>query len=330
MITTNILPREARAIVGHSVDIASFEEEVSTGGRVAHVGSIDAFSRVYTAAPRRVYHETIHGDRPCRLIVDIDGHHSGMPTDTEIYAVAEEVHNLVVLHTIRLGMLTPPSPPEYIWTACRPGTFSVHLIWNVGCQTPTHCRGFLEGIIPDFTKSYKIDTQIFKGMRSAGTLRMPYSTKIRTDAPLLPLGHPPELSLDIWSRSLVTFHDGMSTTLPLVKLTGFIPVKLSIRRMGAPSAGPNRYEREVLEWMIMTLPYIDVVVDRMSTIQIRAYCRNRTDIHLSNTMYLSVSPDFSLMLYCLSQSCRCNVRMLYTPTQAYLSTRPMDIDWGMI
>lgn len=341
MLHFNLLPSVARKQVESCPPgVYCFEEEVKSGGaHMAIVIGLEALANSYSKTPNRFVHESIHGNRKCRLYMDIDGATVGATSITKVNQVAADIHDLVIEDLRQYDMVV--APPE-VMTGCYPGKFSVHLVWDVWFTTPTHCRGFVERIVERFTahQGLKIDCAIYKSQKAVGTLRMAYSKKRKINVPLIPVtAH--RFSIAAWARTLVTFHEGMAGISGLPPKPEFVPIKLrvpmgpqSIRTLGELSQSEEvlcaRYREITLDWLAKSSPSISLMHQNDSKIQIRTYCRRARKIHASNTMFVSTRSNARVVLHCQGTECRCDVPMLYSSSQILTSALPLEIEWSMM
>lgn len=345
----NLLPTVARKkALEIGSEYYSFQEESPSGGHMAAVAKISECALFMSTPGDKFVHETIYGGRPMRLVIDLDGSFEGEPTDDEVRQVANRYDSIVTYLLKGFNMEVQPiviknhseTLPYMLMSGSRDSKFSAHVLWNVGFETPVHCRGFVEKIIANMPneENIAIDTNIYRTSGRCSTLRMAYSKKRQVDVLMCPVDFP-EFSIEAWAASLVTFHSEMDSTLGLLELPVFVPIALAIpKRIRVVEdddsiTDENRayvYRQKVLDWLVRTSPSIHVVQQNHSSIQIRVYCRCAMKVHNSNTMYLGTKLDGSVSLYCTSETCKRRVAMLYPDTKAIVANSPVEIDWSLI
>lgn len=333
MVKCSLLPSVARKrLLDLSADAFSFEEEVGGGKHMATIATLPQFAQGYAAIQHRHFHEVIHGNRNCRLYIDIDGEYQGHASVEVVRQVGMDL--FAEIQSLLASAYGMESPPPIIMTGCRAGKFSSHIVCNVGFETPAHCRGFAESLARVTTCPYTLDMAIYKSVYSAGTFRMPFSSK-RGGTPMLPIDSP-AFTVAAWAGALVTFSSDMAGVPGLLPRPQTVPVRLAIppsvarlRFSESEEARGALYRQKVLNWLMMTLPFIRVREQTAAQIKISAYCRSAERVHRSNTMYLSYRSDGNVSAHCTDAECECDVPMLYTSQQMLLASIPLEIDWVM-
>ena len=338
MLKYTLLPTAARKrLAAGPSDEFVFEEEVPQGkGHMATIMTLERFAKGYAEASNRYVHESIHGNRKCRLFMDVDGGFRGTAPNTKVNEVAAQIHDLVLDGLKQYGMVV--AFPE-VMTGCYPGKFSSHLVWDAWFPTPTHCKGFVERVSSRFDTStgLKIDCAVYKGQTSVGTLRMAYSKKRKLNIPMLPINSP-TFSLHAWARTLVTFHEGMASISGLPALPVFVPIQLAVPQGPGPAdedspaeeARRAEYREITMDWLAKSSPQVVLAHQSSSKIQIRVYCRRAERVHDSNTMHVSARADGRVALHCMGSGCKCDVPMLYSSNQILASALPLKLDWSMM
>lgn len=181
-------------VVGYEIGAASMDG--SRGGAKTFFLCRDSadFLLLMKRKSKMYWHEYLVPNRPVKLFVDLDDKRMLPGWDDFVRGVRDNVDALLE---------TKPAPP-HVWTAHTATKYSTHLIWSdVWFDCTATLRAFILDLDERMRRDERLDTSVVSatGYKS---MRVPYSSKMHMNNPLVPLDGPCEFNAERMLESMLT------------------------------------------------------------------------------------------------------------------------------
>jgi hypothetical protein len=298
------------------------------GAKLCVLLGFDEFlARVSAQSGSRLWHEVVYPDRPCRLFVDCEkGLAQGEP--------AVDLGALVAGVTGAVRQLTGSEEAPLVLVGTRPGKFSVHLVWDLWFEAPAHVRELVRAIPLSASLGIPLDLQVYPCGSAPRTFRMPFSTKMPSNSPLLPLGGPASFDREVFVRGLVGFHQKHSAALPALPSPLRVYGELSPKRQRSLE-GSGEVPGPVDRWMRCVYPEYaasscKVKEDGAYSCVTNFFCEVSGKFHKSNKCYFHGDPLGALVMVCANEECRAPRRLPFTHAQVLASEEEIQLDFELL
>lgn len=324
-----------------------FEYECGMGGaHLCVIETLDEFlQRIARQKSPLAWHEVLFLEKPCLLFMDCE--RTGDPSEIDQDQYVQRVHEQVQACVQHYQIIQPPK----VIIGSRPGKFSLHLIWNLWCESMHPIRLICDFIRKQNIMDVTIDTQVIPANPGRPkTMRMVYSCKLTqaTENILVPQGGPVQFSPQVLCDHLLTFHSEHSHAWTLSKLPsslfavrnlpGFIQAGVSTKRLRFEEEGDMETTSEdvaVLDWMEMVFPLFQrTCLVRLTNGAWRCsgfiFCHVSNKWHKSNQTYVHADHRGCITFVCADVDCRVSILQGFTESQIRVSRQPLTTQWNII
>jgi hypothetical protein len=287
-----------------------FEKEVgSNKKRLCYLFTFSEFLDAMEKHPSdRFWNECIFGYKPCKLYMDCEK----KGNDLSVLDYVNEIQKQVVelLHPKEISF-------PLVFSACREGKFSVHLIWSdVWFPNAIQVGTFVKQI--EQVMNVSIDSTVYPHNHYPAFLRMPFNKKrCEFTSNLLPIPSEP-FTVDSFCSGLITFHSAMCPSklkpigifqaVPIPPLP-FIPPENSLET--------TKVMDDVIEFMSKAYPLFSPMVKTMKSdgtfsFYTKFYCKIANRWHANNNTSVYSDIHGNIFAYCMDEDCKVPIKLDFT------------------
>lgn len=245
------------------------------------------------------YHETILGDFPCRIYLDIEFKKEFQP----------DIRDVILEITKHLEKRLDKLPPPLLFSACREGVQSYHLTFDKWVPNPSYMKELLVG----FDSQY-YDSQVYPNLGSVKSLRFPFAYKIDSGGnqihQLLPVDPPCGMSdYEIFIKGSVCVGrpDDVINVQPEANMKRIRVADDICEEMS-----------QFLDWATLGSRYgVKRISEGVETLTLkRCVCPFKLCTHARNNQYLVVT-NRNIVMKCYDEECQGLSKILVSKCESY-------------